>query len=235
MNRDEKQAEYLKLIEGLDTDNPKHEHLFAEAVEKVHGKSNLTQYIETLTEEEKVQYLSRPEFQESASDAAWKIERLGNFLENLANFIIKGFPGAELVREGEGMSLNFLVFFNGKKLLILDSECATIFVPASWKSGKLQWSSILEGGPENIADHLLRQCANAGYVVYSHRGSRIQPKGLKKRTKKKEKPLENEDFEFSIICFPINPALIPDPPHPDFYLNNPLDESVSKHLGGQDG
>ena len=42
--------------------------------------------------------------------------------------------------------------------------------------------------------------------------------------------MENEDFEFSIICSPINPALIPEPPHPDFYLNNPLDESFPNTL-----
>jgi len=50
------------------------------------------------------------------------------------------------------------------------------------------------------------------------------------RTKEKEHPVENEDFEFSIICFPINPALIPESPPSDFYLDEPLDESFPNTL-----
>jgi len=42
--------------------------------------------------------------------------------------------------------------------------------------------------------------------------------------------VENEDFEFSIICFPINPALIPESPPSDFYLDEPLDESFPNTL-----
>ena len=38
----------------------------------------------------------------------------------------------------------------------------------------MTWSSVMEGTPKTLAEYMVRDLANAGYTVYSSRGTRVE-------------------------------------------------------------
>ncbi len=93
--------------------------------------------------------------------------------EQVATYISQAFPAAELTTTGEGKDKVFEIVLNGKVLIRLDNVGTETFFPTRG-SGRMTWSSVMEGTPKTLAEYMVRDLANAGYTVYSSRGTRVE-------------------------------------------------------------
>ena len=84
--------------------------------------------------------------------------------EFIARFIAQAFPAANLKIEGEGDQVVYEILLNEKMLVRLDRICAVFNFPTQ-RPGKITWSGIKEGGPETIAELIVRYLADAGFTV----------------------------------------------------------------------
>jgi len=93
--------------------------------------------------------------------------------EQVATYIAQAFPAAVLTTTGEGRDKVFEIALNGKVLFRIDNIGTETFFPTRG-SGKMSWSGVMEGTPKTLAEYMVRDLANAGYTVYSSRGTRVE-------------------------------------------------------------
>ncbi len=93
--------------------------------------------------------------------------------EQVATYISQAFPAADLTTTGEGRDKVFEIALNGKVLFRIDNVGTETFFPTRG-FGKMTWSSVMEGTPKTLAEYMVRDLANAGYTVYSSRGTRVE-------------------------------------------------------------
>ena len=93
--------------------------------------------------------------------------------EQVATYISQAFPAADLTTTGEGRDKVFEIALNGKVLFRIDNVGTETFFPTRG-SGKMTWSGVMEGTPKTLAEYMVRDLANAGYTVYSSRGTRVE-------------------------------------------------------------
>ena len=93
--------------------------------------------------------------------------------EQVATYIAQAFPAADLTTTGEGRDKVFEIALNGKVLFRIDNIGTETFFPTRG-FGKMTWSGVMEGTPKTLAEYMVRDLANAGYTVYSSRGTRVE-------------------------------------------------------------
>ncbi len=93
--------------------------------------------------------------------------------EQVATYISQAFPAADLTTTGEGRDKVFEIALNGKVLFRINNVGTETFFPTRG-FGKMTWSSVMEGTPKTLAEYMVRDLANAGYTVYSSRGTRVE-------------------------------------------------------------
>ncbi len=93
--------------------------------------------------------------------------------EQVATYISQAFPAADLTTTGEGRDKVFEIALDGKVLFRIDNVGTETFFPTRG-SGKMTWSGVMEGTPKTLAEYMVRDLANAGYTVYSSRGTRVE-------------------------------------------------------------
>lgn len=89
--------------------------------------------------------------------------------EVVTNCIMERFPAANLETIMVDDFKVFEISLNSQLVLTIDSLGAKFFFP-SRGPGSMKWSDILEGGPVQVADMILRDMADAGFEVLSERG-----------------------------------------------------------------
>lgn len=109
--------------------------------------------------------------------------------EIVAQCIIARFPNATLETSVDGDSRVFQIFHNGKPVVATDSIGAKFYFPTRIRGNAMKWSGVLEGGPEQIADMILRKMADAGFQVLNSRGD-LMPKS----------PIRIDKFTFCPQC-----------------------------------
>ena len=92
--------------------------------------------------------------------------------EIIARSISRAFPAASLEIKDNGDKVVYEVSLNGQLILTIDDLGAAFNFPTI-RSSKLTWSGIKEGGPENIAELIIRYLADAGFTVFSKTGKRV--------------------------------------------------------------
>ena len=93
--------------------------------------------------------------------------------EQVATYIAQAFPAADLTTTGEGRDKVFEIALNGKVLFRIDNIGTETFFPTRG-FGKMSWSGVMEGTPKTLAEYMVHDLANAGYTVYSSRGTRVE-------------------------------------------------------------
>lgn len=93
--------------------------------------------------------------------------------EIVAQSILERFPAAELTTEVVKGSKVFSISQSGKLVLTVDRLGAKFLFPTRGPSS-MKWSDVLEGGPIQVADMILRDLADAGYEVLSDYGKPIE-------------------------------------------------------------
>ena len=94
-------------------------------------------------------------------------------VELFARSIVNGFPNSELKIDDTSNGRVCSISFDGKLLVEVDQKMARFHFPTRRKS-ELTWSSIKEGGPKEVGDHILRLLADADYEVFSNTRRRIK-------------------------------------------------------------
>ena len=94
--------------------------------------------------------------------------------EIVALCIMARFPNATLETSVDGDSRVFQIFHNGQPIVTTDSIGAKFFFPTRRRGNTMKWSDILEGGPEQVADAILRYMADAGLQVLAKNGDLMQ-------------------------------------------------------------
>lgn len=93
--------------------------------------------------------------------------------ELVADSVIAGFPAANLERIEIESQVEFRVSFQSQDLVIINSEGVVLNFRTNTK-GQIRFSGIMEGGPEQVGEMVLRFLADAGYEVYRPSGRRIK-------------------------------------------------------------
>jgi predicted nucleic-acid-binding Zn-ribbon protein len=93
--------------------------------------------------------------------------------EQVAMHISQAFPAADLTTTGEGKDKVFEISLNGKVLIRIDKVGIESFF-STRGFGKMSWSTVIEGSPQTLAEYKVRELADAGYTVYSSRGTRVE-------------------------------------------------------------
>ena len=93
--------------------------------------------------------------------------------EMVANTIMAGFPSAQLNVTKIAEKTEFLISHDSSILIEIDNKRAKFNFPTRTK-GEMHWSGILEGGPEQVGEMILRYLADAGYEVFRSPGKRIR-------------------------------------------------------------
>lgn len=98
--------------------------------------------------------------------------------EIIARLIAQAFPAADLDIKDSGLQLVYEISLNGNSLVRLDHMGAVFNFPTNIRSGKMTWSGIKEGGPENVAELIVRYLADAGFTVFSKTGKRVPKRSV---------------------------------------------------------
>ena len=93
--------------------------------------------------------------------------------EVVANCIMERFPRANLQVTTVVNLKVFEISHNGKLVISIDNLGAKFFFPTKG-ANNIKWSDILEGGPFQVANMILRNMADAGFQVLSERGELIK-------------------------------------------------------------
>ena len=109
--------------------------------------------------------------------------------EIVAQCIMARFPNAILETLIDGDSKGFQISHNGQPVVTTDSIGAKFFFPTRIRGNAMNWSGVLEGGPEQVADMILRKMADAGFQVLTNRGD-LMPKS----------PIRIDKFTFCPKC-----------------------------------
>ena len=93
--------------------------------------------------------------------------------EVVANSIMERFPNANLEVNVVNDFKVFNISHNSKLVIAIDNLGAKFLFPTRGPNS-MKWSDILEGGPLQVADMILRDMADAGFEVLSERGELIE-------------------------------------------------------------
>ena len=93
--------------------------------------------------------------------------------EVVANSIMERFPNANLEVKVVNDFKVFNISHNSKLVIAIDNLGAK-FLFHTRGPNSMKWSDILEGGPLQVADMILRDMADAGFEVLSERGELIE-------------------------------------------------------------
>ena len=93
--------------------------------------------------------------------------------EVVANSIMERFPNANLEVNVVNDFKVFNISHNSKLVIAIDNLGAKFLFPTRG-TNSMKWSDILEGGPLQVADMILRDMADAGFEVLSERGELIE-------------------------------------------------------------
>lgn len=93
--------------------------------------------------------------------------------EVVTNCIMERFPEANLEVNVVNDFKVFDISHNGKLVITIDNLGAKFLFPTKG-SNSMKWSDILEGGPLQVADMILRDMADAGFQVLSEHGKLIE-------------------------------------------------------------
>jgi len=93
--------------------------------------------------------------------------------ELIARAIAQAFPAATLVIKHGSAQSEYHITLKEEVLVRLDQIGAELNFPTRG-SGKITWRDIKEGGPEAVAELIVRLLADAGFTVFSKNGKRIQ-------------------------------------------------------------
>ncbi len=93
--------------------------------------------------------------------------------EVVCQIIMNRFPNADLKETVVDGSKVFLISQLGNKVIVIDPIGAEFHFPTRGQS-RMRWSDILEGGPVQVADMILRDMADAGFQVLSEHGKLIE-------------------------------------------------------------
>lgn len=96
-----------------------------------------------------------------------------SFTHEIALRIANSFPSAELVSTLVNQKEHFEIRHNQKVLIKIDGIGATCFFPTKY-GGVMEWSGVIEGGPHEVADSIVRKLADAGFEVFTAKGERIR-------------------------------------------------------------
>lgn len=92
-------------------------------------------------------------------------------VQMIAERIAGSFPSAELTLTSENNKC-FEIRHNQKVLIEINLIGLTCFFPTR-HSDVMHWSGVKEGGPNEIADVIIRRLADAGFEVFTASGERI--------------------------------------------------------------
>ena len=92
--------------------------------------------------------------------------------EIVCQSIMDRFPNAELKETFVDGSKVFQISQLGNIVIVIDRIGAEFHFPTRGRPA-MKWSDILEGGPVQVADMILRDMANAGFQVLSEQGKLI--------------------------------------------------------------
>lgn len=92
--------------------------------------------------------------------------------EQVAIVVHAGFPGSELIKDGNNEMSTFSIVFDGKVLLELDHVGVRFFIPVRGKNAS-SWRSFLEGGPDHVANSFLQDLADAGFNTLRADGKKM--------------------------------------------------------------
>jgi hypothetical protein len=93
--------------------------------------------------------------------------------EVVCQSIMNRFPNAELKESVVDDSKVFQISQLGDLVVLIDRVGAEFHFPTRGKP-RMKWSDILEGGPVQVADMILRDMADAGFHVLSEQGKPIK-------------------------------------------------------------
>ncbi len=94
-------------------------------------------------------------------------------VQMIAERIADSFPSAELISTSENDKRCFEIRHNQKVLIDINLVGLTCFFPTRYR-GEMKWSGIYEGGPNEIADAIIRRLADAGFEVFTTSGERVR-------------------------------------------------------------
>ena len=93
--------------------------------------------------------------------------------EVVCQSIMNRFPNAELKESVVDGSKVFQISQLGNIVILIDRIGAEFHFPTRGRN-TMKWSDILEGGPEQVADMIIRDMADAGFHVLSEQGKPIK-------------------------------------------------------------
>ena len=93
--------------------------------------------------------------------------------EVVCQSIMDRFPNAELKELVVDGSKVFQISQLGNLVVLIDRVGAEFHFPTRGQP-RMKWSDILEGGPEQVADMIIRDMADAGFHVLSEQGKPIK-------------------------------------------------------------
>lgn len=93
-------------------------------------------------------------------------------VQMIAERIAGSFPSGELISTSENNKKCFEIRHNQKVLIKINLIGLTCFFPTRY-SGEIHWSGVKEGGPNEIADIIIKRLADAGFEVFTVNGEKI--------------------------------------------------------------
>lgn len=93
--------------------------------------------------------------------------------QSIAEKIAKSFPSAELVLSHDSQSQCFEIRLNNQLLISINQIGLKRFFPTRLRA-EIKWSGIKEGGPDEIANLVIRSLADAGFDVFDSEGRKIR-------------------------------------------------------------
>ena len=99
--------------------------------------------------------------------------QIQSFEEVVCQSIMDRFPNAELKVIVVDASQVFQISHLGNTVLLIDRIGPEFHFPTRGRN-TMKWSGILEGGPEQVADLIIRNLADAGFQVLSELGKPIK-------------------------------------------------------------
>lgn len=91
----------------------------------------------------------------------------------IAERISRSFPTAELVKLPDSQSRCFEIRLDKQVLISINQLGLRRFFPTRLKAD-IKWSGIKEGGPDEIANLVIRSLADAGFDVFNAEGKKIR-------------------------------------------------------------
>ena len=96
----------------------------------------------------------------------------------IASRIANSFPAAKLVSTSEKSDRCFEIRLNQQLIIEVTHTGLTCFFPTRHR-GVINWSDIIEGGPNEVADLVIRWLADAGFEVFSAKGVKVRKSPVK--------------------------------------------------------